>query len=120
MGVVLRGLLNQISEDCQFRIINTLFRKDGRFSLRCLGGRTNYIIFYTEGCDVCAAEKQAAQDAVLRDRNIRVLLVNMDEIMENDPGLAGELMDSFDLSSLPLIIETDRKGIIRRRYLSLL
>ena len=95
-------------------------RKDGRFSLRCLGGRTNYIIFYTEGCDVCAAEKQAAQDAVLRDRNIRVLMVNMDEIMENDPGLAGELMDSFDLSSLPLIIETDRKGIIRRRYLSLL
>ena len=47
-----------------------------------------------------------------------VLMVNVDQIMASDPELAEKLFDSFDLSSLPYIVMTDRKGIIQRRYLS--
>jgi hypothetical protein len=81
-------------------------------------GKRNIIIFYTEGCEVCAAEKQAAL-RLLEDRKTRVLMVNVDDIMETDPSLASKLMDSFDLSALPFIIQTDSRGTIHRRYLSL-
>ena len=47
-------------------------------------------------------------------------MVNADRIMRDDPALASRLLDTFDLSSLPYIIETDSKGYVIRRYLSLL
>ena len=81
-------------------------------------GRQNIIIFYTEGCEICAAEKKAAM-ALLNDRRVRLVMVNVDKIMSSDPDLASGLMDSFDLSSLPFILQTDASGIIQRRYLSL-
>lgn len=101
--------------------------------LASIKGERNIIIFYTDGCEVCAAEKEAAS-AILssaRDRSLtskerriarktRVMTVNMDRIMEEDPQLASRLMDSFDLSSLPFIVITDRKGVILHRYASLL
>ena len=67
---------------------------------------------------MCAAEKEAAL-RLLEDRKTRVLMVNVDSIMEADSSLASKLMDSFDLSSLPFIIQTDSRGTILRRYLSL-
>ncbi len=103
--------------------------------------KVNVIIFYTEGCEVCAAQKDAAlamlqgnveqvqtgSDAVsggrtshIDNRNVNVFMVNVDKIMASDPALATQLMDSFDFSSLPYIIMTDSKGIILRRYVSLL
>ena len=81
-------------------------------------GRQNIIIFYTEGCEICAAEKKAAME-LLNDRRVRLVMVNVDKIMSSDPDLASGLMDSFDLSSLPFILQTDASGIIQRRYLSL-
>lgn len=50
---------------------------------------------------------------------IKVFLVNVDDIMASDPALASKLFDSFDLSSLPFIIDTDKKGIITSRYMTL-
>ncbi len=94
--------------------------KPGRYNLRKVGAKKNYIFFYTEGCEVCAAEKDAARKLVSSDRNARVLMVNVDRIMRDDPALASRLLDTFDLSSLPYIIETDSKGYVIRRYLSLL
>ena len=46
-------------------------------------------------------------------------MVNVDAIMASDPSLASRLIDTFDLSSLPYIIRTDRSGTIQDRYLSL-
>ena len=43
----------------------------------------------------------------------------MDRIMADNPELAELLFESFDLSALPFIIQTDRKGVIERRYISL-
>ena len=78
--------------------------------LRRKGG---YIVFHTEGCPVCKAELSAA-DSI----GLRTLDVNVDEIMATNPTLAKSLLDTFDLSSMPFIIEVGRHGIIRRRYMS--
>ena len=83
-----------------------------------LRGRNNIIVFYTEGCEICKAEKAAIKDIVAAGRNTRAFFVNMDEILASDPSLADALFDSFDLSVLPYIVLTDRKGLILRRYLS--
>ncbi len=87
--------------------------------LNRIGGRNNIILFYTVGCEVCAAEKEAALNLLKEDRKIRVLMVNVDSLMDNDASLASLLMDSFDLSSLPFIMITDSKGVVQRRYVSL-
>lgn len=92
--------------------------KKSVFDLRKLKGDRNLMIFYTEGCEICKAEKAAIADIAAKDRKMTVLMVNVDEIMSSDPGLAEKLFDSFDLSSLPYIVMTDRKGNVLRRYLS--
>lgn len=92
--------------------------KQSELSLRRAGGKRNIIIFYTEGCGVCKAEKTAAE--ALLDKNLRVIMINVDEILSSSPSLASSLFDSFDLSSLPFILETDKKGYITGRYISLL
>lgn len=93
--------------------------KSGTFRLSRLRGQTNYIMFVTEGCHVCAAEKEAAHVAVLADNKVKVLIINVDEVLGANPSLAESMFDSFDLSALPFILQTDRKGRIQRRYISL-
>lgn len=93
--------------------------KSGNFVLSRLGGRSNIIIFYTEGCHICDAEKAAARKLVAGNQHQRVLMVNVDRIVSSDPSLASRLFDAFDLSSLPFLIETDKKGKIVRRYITL-
>ncbi len=94
--------------------------RTGDFRMDRLRGKRNIIIFHTEGCGNCEAEKTAARALASADRGVRVLMVNVDEILETYPSLASRLFESFDLSSLPFIVETDKKGIIRRRYITLL
>ena len=88
--------------------------------LRKLKSDRNIIIFYTVGCNVCDAEKAAARSLAATGKKVKVLLVNIDEIIADDPSLANRIFDRFDLSSLPFIIETDRKGKILHRYMTLL
>ena len=100
-------------------------------SLPKLKGERNIIIFYTEGCEICKAEKQAAWELLAQanssDKEVAkparktcIFMVNVDRIMAAEPNLAARLFDSFDLSTLPFIITTDRKGIIQHRYYSFL
>ena len=90
-------------------------------SLDKLGGKRNFIMFFAEGCNVCAAEKKAMR-AMMEDKEaskgVIVFLVNVDEILATRPELASDLFDLFDLTSLPFILETDRKGVVVRRYIS--
>ena len=102
-----------------------------------LNKKVNIMIFYTEGCEVCSAQKAAAQallrgdvapeqagvvgkDSHVDSSDINVFMINMDKIMASDPALATRLMDSFDLSTLPYILITDSEGVVLRRYVSLL
>jgi hypothetical protein len=85
---------------------------------RILRKKTNYVIFHTAGCSVCDAELAAAEK-LSADRDVNILLVGMDEIMASYPGEGDKLLESFDLSVLPFILETDRKGRVVRKYLNL-
>lgn len=92
--------------------------KTGRFKVGKLKGKTNIIMFYTEGCQICKAEKEALSEMLSTDSDLKVLYVNVDAIVASDSALADKMFDSFDLTSLPYIIQTDRKGKVLRRYLS--
>ncbi len=81
-------------------------------NIRRKGG---YIVFHTEGCPFCKSELAAADSL-----GLRTLEVNVDEIMLSNPDLSRTLLDTFDLSSMPFILEIGRHGIIRRRYISFL
>lgn len=83
-----------------------------------IGGNRNMVLFFTEGCSVCAAEKKAAE-ALRQQKKTRVFMVNMDEILSTDENLASSLFNAFDMSVLPFIVESDSKGRVVRRYVSL-
>ena len=85
--------------------------------LRKLKGELNIVIFHTNGCNICAAEIKAARANVSDKKN--VFLVNVDDIFASDPALASRLFDQFDLSTLPHILLTNKKGYILGRYISL-
>ncbi len=72
------------------------------------------IILHTEGCRQCEAELAAA-----KSQGINTLAINIDEIQASSPETFARLADSFDLTVLPLLIETGRRGVILRRYFSL-
>ena len=91
-----------------------------KMSLRKLRGKENIIIFHTEGCHICESEIKAARNLAAVDADVRVFLVNVDKVLASDPALSSQLFDAFDLSTLPFILQTDKKGNIIRRYISLL
>ena len=88
-------------------------------SFRKLGGDENLIIFHTEGCHICAAQIAAASELAASNPKVRVFLVNVDRLVEDNPTLSATLFDSFDLSALPYILLIDKKGTILRRYIYL-
>lgn len=99
-----------------------LFVKDprtGEFALRGLKGRPAYVVFYSAGCTLCQETLEAVDSLVTANRRVRVLLVNVDALMKDQPEKARELLDTFDLTAMPFILELDRKGVIRHRYVQL-
>lgn len=93
--------------------------RTGKYNLRKLRGEVNVVIFYTEGCHICDAEKAAARSLASENKEVRILMVNIDRILRTDPSLADRLFDRFDLSALPYILITDRRGKITSRYVTL-
>ena len=94
--------------------------KTGKFNIRKLSGDKNLIFFWTDGCENCKAEKKALMDLLssAEGKGIHLFEVNMDEIFSSCPNLVDKLLATFDLSALPYIISTDRKGRVTGRYLS--
>ena len=93
-----------------------LFRKgskDGVFSLR----KADYLVFYTKGCGRC--EETLAAARALADNKAQVLLVNMDTLFEQYPGESRQLLDAFDLSGLPYVMQLGPGGVVQHKYLEL-
>ena len=44
----------------------------------------------------------------------------MEALFRENPAKAEELLDTFDLSVLPFVLQMDRKGIVEHRYVQLL
>ena len=91
--------------------------KEGVFKLRKLGNI--YLVFYSEGCSSCQETLDAVDNLIAGNRKVRVLLVNMDRIMEDDPELGASLLDSFDLSVMPLVLKLSKGGIVTEKYIEL-
>lgn len=90
---------------------------EGIYRIDRLGGKRNYIVFYTPSCNNCKEQLAAVRNAL--GKRERALFVNVDDIVAADGALAAELFDTFDLSVMPHIILTDRRGRILDKYLSL-
>ena len=93
-----------------------LFRKaskDGVFPLK----KADYLVFYTEGCGRCEETLQAARAKA--DAKAKVLLVNMDTLLETYPDEAHSLLDAFDLSGLPYVVQLGPGGTVAHRYVEL-
>ena len=93
-----------------------LFRKgskDGVFSLR----KADYLVFYTKGCGRC--EETLAAARALADNKAKVLLVNMDNLFEQYPDESRQLLDAFDLSGLPYVMQLGPGGVVQHKYLEL-
>lgn len=73
------------------------------------------IVFHTEGCAECTAQLEAAKSL-----KQNIFTINMDRIEKHSPKTFRRLMDSFDLSVLPFLIECDENGLITRRYVDLI
>lgn len=97
-----------------------LFRKgskEGVFALRKLGNA--YVVFYSEGCSSCKETLDAVDAFIASNRRARILLVNMDAIMEEDPSLGETILESFDLSVMPLVLKLAKGGIVTEKYIEL-
>lgn len=92
--------------------------RQGVFSLRRLKGEPAYLVFYSPACAACKEMLAALDKVVEENRHARVLLVDMDALLTDYPEEGSLLLDSFDLSALPQIIELDRSGTVKHRYLS--
>lgn len=90
--------------------------KEGNYALRKLKGKPSYIVFYSATCSACQ-ELLEGVDKAIESRKVKVLLVNMDTAMDQPVGQT--LLDTFDLTTIPFVIQVDKKGIIEHRYVQL-
>ena len=90
--------------------------KEGNYALRKLKGNPSYIVFYSANCSACQ-ELLEGVDKAVSARKVKVLLVDMDSAMNQPVGQT--LLDTFDLTNLPFVIQVDKKGIIQHRYVQL-
>ena len=93
--------------------------KNGTFRLRELKGDPAYLVFYTGSCEACQELLGKVDSLVQKNRKVKVLLVDMDALSEKQPDMATELLDNFDLSVLPFVLQMDKKGIISHKYVQL-
>ena len=83
--------------------------------------RGGWLIFHTPGCGDCSAVLAAADSLSRTHRpRRRVMAVDMDELLAGSPELASRLFETFDLSMMPFVVETGRRGKVLRKYVSLI
>ena len=125
MALMMKELLERTpvgSEVPDLQVHGTLLRKpclfrkaakEGVFSLR----KADYLVFYTKGCGRC--EETLAAARALADNKAKVLLVNMDTLFDAHPEEARLLLDTFDLSGLPYVMQLGPGGVVQHKYLEL-
>lgn len=76
--------------------------------------RGTTVIFHSPTCSSCKANIEAAERM-----GLRTFLIDVDALRENDTVLSDRLLDTFDLTTLPFIVRTDKKGKVTRKYIDL-
>lgn len=95
-------------------------RREGTFSLR--GSKADYLVFYSRGCSRCDSALRSIEAMTASSaggKKVRALLIDMDSVLESDPSAGAALLDSFDLSVLPHVLELSRAGTVLHRYVNL-
>lgn len=85
--------------------------KEGVYQLGKLKGNPSYIVFYSAGCSSCQELLDKVDQIVSGSRKVKVLLVDMDTVPQKD-----KILDTFDLTNLPFVIQLDKKGVVEHRY----
>lgn len=88
--------------------------KEGVFQLGKLKGKPSYIVFYSANCSSCQELLGKVEELVSGSGKVKVLLVDMDKVPQKD-----QLLDTFDLTQLPFVIQLDKKGVVQHRYVQL-
>ncbi|MCI1640059.1 MAG: redoxin domain-containing protein [Bacteroidales bacterium] len=119
--MTVRGIFigKHLQEGTTVPVLSGDLKEIRQYKLRKLHGSPLYIVFFSEGCRICKAQL-ASLDSLRHTEGMkkaRFLLVNVDQLNLDYPKEAQNLMDTFDLSSLPFIISADRKGIITGKYI---
>lgn len=70
------------------------------------------VVFYTSGCTFCEEAVAAAREAAAG--GVKVLLVNLDEIIVSDKALATRIFDTFDLTHMPLVLHLKGGRIVSK------
>ncbi len=93
-------------------------------TLRLGKQRNCAIMFYSDGCGLCAEDLRLARE-ILRTKSpvphtetvpSKIILIDMDEIWLDGGDLPDRLMAGFDLSALPFIICLDEQGRTAYKY----
>ena len=85
--------------------------KEGVYQLGKLKGKPSYIVFYSAGCSSCQELLAKVEEVVAGSRKVKVLLVDMDKVPQRD-----QLLDTFDLTNIPFVLQLDKKGVVEHRY----
>ena len=85
--------------------------KEGVYQLGKLKGKPSYVVFYSKSCSSCQEMLDAIEELVSGSRKVKVLLVDMDTVPQKD-----QILDTFDLTQLPFVIQLDKKGVVEHRY----
>ena len=91
--------------------------KSEKFNLRSLPDGS-YVMFFSRDCPDCQ-DNLAAADSLLRSSpEMKLLLVDMTDVYPSGgKNWQDRLFETLDLSSLPLILHLDRRGVVSGRYL---
>lgn len=92
-------------------------RKEGVFDLSA--SKVDYLVFHTKRCGRCEHTLEAAESMVAGNRSLRILLVDLDFLTVEHPDESRALLDTFDLTAMPKVLELDRDGTVLRRYVEL-
>lgn len=116
------SVLPDITVPATLRQKPCMFRKgtlEGEFDLSSFKGNPGYIVFYTRGCSLCEETLAAVDKLVASNYNAKVLLIDMDGVLIDNPELGTQLLDTFDLAGMPFILQVDKKGVVQHRYVIL-
>ena len=108
-----RGELRQ--RPCLFRPAS----RSGVFPLRKLKGKPTYLVFFTGGCSACQETLEAVDRVIRENRRAKILLIDMDALMNDYYDEARVLLDTFDLAGFPFIMELDKNGTVVHKYVEL-
>ena len=85
--------------------------KEGVYQLGKLKGKPSYVVFYSAGCSSCQDLLAKVEEVVSGSRKVKVLLVDMDKVSQKEL-----ILDTFDLTNIPFVIQLDKKGVVQHRY----